>query len=132
VKAAKTSARTRRQQAADAAASGAVADAIDAAIEGRLRELGAMASALYVAIEGEVPGVGSEAVARALEASARLTSLIGSSPEVQAFYRLACETLIGLGLGRATTPGGHALDHEAIVVDMLKGLARRIVRQAAA
>lgn len=67
-----------------------------------------------------------------IEASVRLTSLIGSSPEVQAFYRLACETLIGLGLGRATTPGGRALDHEAVVVDMLKGLARRIVRQAAA
>lgn len=67
-----------------------------------------------------------------IEASARLKQLIGESPDVQAFYRLACETLIGLALGRATTPGGRALDHETVVIDMLKALARKIVRQAAA
>jgi AcrR family transcriptional regulator len=67
-----------------------------------------------------------------IEAGARLRALVGSSPEVHAFYRLACETLIGLALGRATTPGGRAVDHEAIVIGMLKSMARRIVRQAAA
>lgn len=66
-----------------------------------------------------------------IEASARLRALVGSSADVQAFYRLACETLIGLALGRATTPGGRALDHEAVVIGMLKTLARRIVRKAA-
>jgi AcrR family transcriptional regulator len=68
----------------------------------------------------------------AIEASAQLKRLIGSSREVQAFYRLACETLIGLALGRATSPGGAALDHETMVIDTLKALARRITRKSAA
>ena len=63
-----------------------------------------------------------------IEASERLKRLIGSSREVQAFYRLAIETMIGLALGRATTPRGKSLDHEAVVIDMLKALARRISR----
>jgi hypothetical protein len=63
-----------------------------------------------------------------IEASDRLRRLIGSSKDVQAFYRLACEAMIGLALGRATTPSGQALDHERVVIDMLKSLARKVAR----
>jgi AcrR family transcriptional regulator len=63
-----------------------------------------------------------------IEASDRLRRLIGSSKEVQAFYRLACEAMIGLALGRATTPSGQALDHERVVIDMLKSLARKVAQ----
>ena len=63
-----------------------------------------------------------------IEASVRLKRLIGSSKEVQAFYRLACETMIGLALGRATSPQGKSLEHETVVIEMLKSLARKIVR----
>lgn len=63
-----------------------------------------------------------------IEGSDRLRRLIGSSKDVQAFYRLACEAMIGLALGRATTPSGQALDHERVVIDMLKSLARKVTR----
>lgn len=63
-----------------------------------------------------------------IEANDRLRRLIGSSREVQAFYRLACETMIGLALGRATTARGRALDHEQAVIGLLKRLARQIER----
>ena len=63
-----------------------------------------------------------------IEASVLLKRLIGSSKEVQAFYRLACETMIGLALGRATSPRGKSLEHETVVIEMLKSLARKIVR----
>jgi AcrR family transcriptional regulator len=43
-------------------------------------------------------------------------------------YRLAVEALIGLALGRATSPGGRALAHEKDVVLLLQTLARERAR----
>jgi AcrR family transcriptional regulator len=53
-----------------------------------------------------------------------LQQRMATSEQVRSFYFLSCETMIGLALGRATTPGGAALRHEADVIDMLKSLAR--------
>ena len=50
-----------------------------------------------------------------------------SSKSRQAFYRLARETMLGLALGRATTPAGAALPHEASVIGMLKAMAKTLV-----
>lgn len=49
-----------------------------------------------------------------------------SSEQARAFYRLSCEAMIGLALGRATTPGGVAVQHETDVIEMLKLLSRQI------
>lgn len=51
-----------------------------------------------------------------------------TNKQVRSFYQLSCETMIGLALGRATTPDGAALQHETDVIDMLKSLARQIAR----
>lgn len=53
---------------------------------------------------------------------------VGASKEAKAFYRLACETMIGLALGRATTARGGRLAHEDIVLDQLRQFARRVER----
>lgn len=58
----------------------------------------------------------------------RLKRRVGASKQAQAFYHLACETMIGLALGRATTPAGAALTHEKIVIGELRTLARKISR----
>nr|RAV90645.1 hypothetical protein DBT45_10395 [Aerococcus tenax] len=50
---------------------------------------------------------------------------VQKSKQMQSFYRLARETMLGLALGRATTPGGAALPHEASVIEMLKSLAMK-------
>jgi hypothetical protein len=39
---------------------------------------------------------------------------------------MAGETMIGMALGRATTPGGKALDHEDMVIDQLRKLADEV------
>ena len=57
----------------------------------------------------------------------KLKRRMESSKEVRSLYQLSCETMIGLALGRATTPGGAALRHESDVIDMLKSLARTVV-----
>jgi len=44
--------------------------------------------------------------------------------ELAAFSRLIQETLIGLALGRATSPGGAPVAHEGVVVDLLAAMAR--------
>ncbi len=81
--------------------------------------------------EGLRPAIDRYKQLFSIEASDRLKRLIGTSKEVQAFYRLACETMIGLALGRATTQGGKALDHERVVIGMLKAMARKIGRKRA-
>lgn len=57
--------------------------------------------------------------------SNRLRRLLGEKQSVLAFYRMAIEVLIGLALGRATTPNGKALAHEKMVLDQLMNLAKQ-------
>jgi hypothetical protein len=54
----------------------------------------------------------------------KLAKAVGKRPERAAFYRLAFEAIIGLALGRATSPGGSPVDHENEVLEMLIALAR--------
>ena len=49
---------------------------------------------------------------------------LASSPAGDAGYWLIFETLIGLALGRATSPMGEAPAHEAMVVNQLRIMAR--------
>lgn len=53
-----------------------------------------------------------------------LVKRFGKSKKVIGFYRLAVEAMIGMALGRAVTPGHKPLDHEGLVLDQLKVLAR--------
>lgn len=64
------------------------------------------------------------------ERSDRLMEILGSDRKVLAFYRMAMECMIGLALGRATTPQGSALDHEDMVVSELQRQARIISTHA--
>ncbi len=45
--------------------------------------------------------------------------------QLRPFFYLARETMLGLALGRATTPDGKALQHERQVIETLKTLARK-------
>ncbi len=56
----------------------------------------------------------------------RLFTRFASDKEASAFYRLALESMFGLALGRATNPDGAALDHEKIVLDLLRTYAREL------
>ena len=56
--------------------------------------------------------------------NSRLQRILGENADAHAFYRLMLEAMIGLALGRAVTPGGRALDHEAMVLGQLKSIAR--------
>lgn len=56
----------------------------------------------------------------------KLKQQMESSEQARAFYRLSCEAMIGLALGRATTPGEVAVQHETDVIEMLKLLSRQI------
>lgn len=58
--------------------------------------------------------------------NAALEQRIGKNRQMQSFLHLARETMLGLALGRATTPGGGALPHEASVIAMLKTMARKM------
>jgi AcrR family transcriptional regulator len=53
-----------------------------------------------------------------------LVELLGQDPERRALYHLAVEAMIGLALGRATSPGGRPVKHEPEVIDLLATLAR--------
>lgn len=57
-----------------------------------------------------------------------LARRVGSAPDQRALYRLAAETMIGLALGRATSPRGRPLAHEREVVELLMNLARERAR----
>lgn len=57
-------------------------------------------------------------------ANSRLSQLLGSAPELVAFYRLSFETLIGLGVGRATSLATDGVAHEEQVLNLLLSLAR--------
>lgn len=81
--------------------------------------------------EPEMTGVLLPAIAKyaeifSISRNRKLKRRMESSKQVRSFYRLSCETMIGLALGRATTPGGAALRHESDVIDTLKSLARQI------
>jgi AcrR family transcriptional regulator len=52
-----------------------------------------------------------------------LLGWLGESEDAVSFYRLLLETMIGLALGRAVTPGDGALGHEDRVVALLGRLA---------
>lgn len=58
------------------------------------------------------------------EVNIRLAELVGSSAEDIAFYRLILESMIGMALGRAVTPGGKPMGHEETVVALLKDMTR--------
>lgn len=62
----------------------------------------------------------------------KLGQLFASDPELISLYRVAFESMIGLALGRATSPAGAAVDHENQVLDTLISLARDRERQALA
>jgi AcrR family transcriptional regulator len=63
-------------------------------------------------------------------ANTRLARLLRDDPAATTFFRLARETMIGLALGRATSPGGKAVKHEKAVVEALAALAREHDRNA--
>lgn len=48
----------------------------------------------------------------------------GATKELKPFFYLARETMLGLALGRATTPRGNALQHEQLVIETLKRLGK--------
>jgi AcrR family transcriptional regulator len=54
----------------------------------------------------------------------KLAERFGSDPALLKFYRLAFETMIGLALGRATSPKGTPVSHEDDVIELLLSLAR--------
>lgn len=58
----------------------------------------------------------------------QIFSVSGKAPDKnkRAFYHLARETMLGLALGRATTPAGAALPHEGAVIEMLKGVGKTV------
>lgn len=60
-----------------------------------------------------------------IDGNAVLRKRFKGSRKMQAFYRLAAETMIGLALGRATSPAGRPLAHEALVVAQLRELAKQ-------
>ena len=71
------------------------------------------------------PGILKYAEIFSVSRNAALRKRVGTNKQMQSFYRLACETMLGLALGRATTSGSAALAHEASVIEMLKTLARK-------
>ncbi|MBI2736674.1 MAG: TetR/AcrR family transcriptional regulator [Rhodospirillales bacterium] len=72
---------------------------------------------------GLQPAIGKYKKIFSIEENEILRRQFGESARIRAFYRLCAETMIGLALGRATTPGGAPLDHEANVIDQLRELA---------
>lgn len=57
----------------------------------------------------------------------RLSKALGRSSDALSLYRLTLETMIGMALGRAVTPGTGGLGHEARVVALLRRLAGEIL-----
>lgn len=51
---------------------------------------------------------------------------VGDDPEAVAFHHLVSETMIGLALGRATSPSGRPVAHEDLVIDHLVALSARV------
>ncbi len=56
--------------------------------------------------------------------SPRLAALVAANPQLVALYRLAFEAMIGLALGRATSPNGEPVAHEEMVIDLLMTLVK--------
>jgi len=56
-----------------------------------------------------------------------LLRVLGKSPEALSLYRLSLETMIGMALGRAVTPGTGELGHEERVVALLRRLAGELL-----
>ncbi|MEJ0064527.1 MAG: helix-turn-helix domain-containing protein [Caulobacteraceae bacterium] len=56
----------------------------------------------------------------------RLLNRLGRSDDAVSFYRLVLETMIGMALGRAVTPGDGVMGHEDRVVAMLGRMAAEI------
>ena len=54
----------------------------------------------------------------------RVAEMLAADPTLLPLYRLASEAMIGLALGRATSPGGAPVDHETDVIHLLLELAR--------
>jgi AcrR family transcriptional regulator len=64
------------------------------------------------------------------QANPRLMRRLGQSEEAVSLYRLALETMIGMALGRAVTPGGGAMGHEERVIALLSRMAGEILGEA--
>ncbi|WP_158595860.1 TetR/AcrR family transcriptional regulator [Oleomonas cavernae] len=59
----------------------------------------------------------------------RLSAALGQSADAVPLYRLILESMIGMALGRAVTPGGGMLGHEERVVDLLGRLAGEMLNK---
>ena len=70
------------------------------------------------------PAIGKLSTLFAPDANPKLAARLGADPGALRLYRLAFEAMIGLALGRATSPGGTAVAHEDEVIDTLLSLAR--------
>jgi len=76
--------------------------------------------------QGLQPAIAAYKKVFTISENSALRARIGESPEAEAFYRLAAETMIGMALGRATTPGSKPLDHEDMVIAQLRKLADQV------
>jgi AcrR family transcriptional regulator len=76
---------------------------------------------------GLQPAIGKYKRIFSIEENEILQRQFGESAQLRAFYRLCVETMIGLALGRATTPQGAPLDHEGMVISQLRKLATAVV-----
>jgi len=54
-----------------------------------------------------------------------LAKRLGNTRQTVSYYRLCVEAMIGMALGRATSPGHKPLEHETLVIDQLKAAAPR-------
>ncbi len=61
----------------------------------------------------------------------QLLSRLGRSEDAVSLYRLILETMIGMALGRAVTPGDGVMGHEPQVVAMLGKMAARMLDEPA-
>jgi AcrR family transcriptional regulator len=76
--------------------------------------------------QGLQPAIATYKKVFTISENSTLRARIGESAGAEAFYRLAAETMIGMALGRATTPGGKPLDHEDMVIAQLQKLADQV------
>lgn len=62
--------------------------------------------------------------------NSRISKLVKADAKRAAFYRLIFETMIGLALGRATSPSDRPVAHEKEVIELLVTLSRNFERPA--
>lgn len=72
------------------------------------------------------PAIARYSALFSIDRNPALRQRLGADRETRDFFYLAVETMIGLALGRSTTPGHKALAHERRVIAMLKRLAAQV------